>query len=235
MNIRRTNQISALVGAAFSLFALTSACSERQDSEPGSDAAPTLRPELSDRVDTVGEEVDRRLNAASGGNQPLFYEVIGLPEGLSFSPDDQSITGVPVTAGRYGVVYLVRDIDGDIDYVSFSWNIYESEPSPASPPVAEEEIPDAQPTASVTAPESVAASPASELKPAVPTKPSVATYTVSVVGDMDRFPACWEPQGIVELGKASDARDFERFGQLFVQNECFWLNDGDTVTRISGS
>ena len=53
-----------------------------------------------------------------------------------------------------------------------------------------------------------------------------------MVGDSERFPACWETQGIVDLNKALQAKDGELFNQLLAQNECYWLNDGDTVKLI---
>ena len=224
MNISRTNRTAVLVGATFSLAALTAACSARQSEESGSDA-PTLRPELSARTDPVGEEVVRRLNAASGGNPPLSYEVVGLPEGLSFSPEDRTISGVPVNAGRYGVVYLVRDVDGDIDYVSFSWNIYAPEPAPTAPPVAEEEVPEVQQAAPVTAPESVAAT--EPKQPAASHAPP--TYVVAIGGSAERMPACKNFQAIIALGHAGATGNTSAFTQMFSVGDCLWLNEGDEV------
>ena len=173
----------------------------------------------------VAVGVVRRLNAASGGTQPLSYEVVGLPEGLSFSPDDRTISGVPVNAGRYGVVYLVRDVDGDIDYVSFSWNIRAHEPSSTAPPVAEEEVPEAQPSAPVTAPESAAAT-----EPQQPaTSPVPPTYVVAIGGSAERMPACANFQAIIALGHAGATGNTSAFTQMFSVGDCLWLNEGDEV------
>ena len=45
------------------------------------------------------------------GQLPYFYNVTGLPPGLSFDPLTRSVTGTPTTAGAYTVTYTADDAD----------------------------------------------------------------------------------------------------------------------------
>ncbi|MCY3698924.1 MAG: tandem-95 repeat protein [Gemmatimonadetes bacterium] len=76
---------------------------------------------VSDQSFTVNEEIAGLvLPAATGGDtsifgeaipNPYFYEVSGLPPGLSFNKSTRTISGTPTTAGSYTVTYKAEDAD----------------------------------------------------------------------------------------------------------------------------
>ena len=77
---------------------------------------------VSDQTFTVNEAIaDLVLPAATGGDtsifgtaipNPYFYEVSGLPPGLSFNKSTRTISGTPTTLGDYTVTYKAEDADG---------------------------------------------------------------------------------------------------------------------------
>ena len=63
--------------------------------------------------------------AATGGDGALSYGAAGLPEGVQFRIDGDSrvFSGAPAKAGSGTATLAVRDSDGDIDTLSFSWTV----------------------------------------------------------------------------------------------------------------
>ncbi len=109
------------------------------------DGVPSL-PTLSNRTYDVGDTVNFRLPAATGGNPPLTYSVSNLPSGLSFSSSTRRITGSPTTEGSSTVTYEVEDDDGDSDSETFKITITSTDQpgsvtlSPNTPPLLDQSI-----------------------------------------------------------------------------------------------
>lgn len=88
-------------------------------------------PVITDKTNVVGDTVSIVLPAASGGDPPLTYSVIGLPSGLAFNTTTRRVTGAPDTARFYSVTLVVTDTDGDVVESAFGWSIR----PPVTPPV----------------------------------------------------------------------------------------------------
>ena len=68
----------------------------------------------------VGSPFSEVLPAATGGDTPLGYTVVDLPDGLSFTEGTRTIAGTPTTVEAPTVTYTVRDHDGDEASQSFT-------------------------------------------------------------------------------------------------------------------
>jgi hypothetical protein len=84
---------------------------------------------------TMGSLYTQRL-ASSGGAQPVIWSIVGnnLPPGLSLSPTDGAITGVPEGIGTWRPIVKVTDAFGIATTQTVSLTISgQSERPPASP------------------------------------------------------------------------------------------------------
>ncbi len=73
----------------------------------------------------VGIAVDLQIQASDGDNDPLIFDVHGLPPGLLASPQAR-ITGTPTTAGDYVVTVTVTD-GTESRTVNFAWLVEQVE------------------------------------------------------------------------------------------------------------
>ena len=81
---------------------------------------------VSDRTYPVEERITPLvLPEASGGNPPLSYRLAPAVPGLSFDAARRTLSGVPSTAGSYGMTYTVRDADGDEAELRFTITVTE--------------------------------------------------------------------------------------------------------------
>ncbi|MEQ1765831.1 MAG: galactose oxidase-like domain-containing protein, partial [Methylotenera sp.] len=71
---------------------------------------------------TVNISSDLDLHATDPNNDPLTFDAIGLPEGLSINSATGQITGIPVTTGSHLVIASVTD-GINIVTANFVWNI----------------------------------------------------------------------------------------------------------------
>ena len=85
----------------------------------------------------VGIAVDLQIQASDGDDDPLTFEVLGLPPGLSANAEAR-ISGTPTTAGNFDVTVTVSD-GTESRSVTFAWQVEEVEalavqPMPPQPP-----------------------------------------------------------------------------------------------------
>ena len=83
------------------------------------DLTPTLG-SITGYTARVGSPFSEVLPAATGGDTPLGYTVVDLPDGLSFTEGTRTIAGTPTTVEAPTVTYTVRDHDGDEASQSFT-------------------------------------------------------------------------------------------------------------------
>ena len=67
------------------------------------------------------------LPQARGGDDELSYSLTPVVPGLTFDPQLRRLSGTPTRAGRYPVVYRVRDADGDEDVLRFTVRVVEDD------------------------------------------------------------------------------------------------------------
>ena len=76
----------------------------------------------------IGESsVALTLPQARGGGGELSYSLTPVVPGLMFDPQLRRLSGTPTRAGRYPVVYRVRDADGDEDVLRFTVRVVEDD------------------------------------------------------------------------------------------------------------
>ena len=87
------------------------------------DTTPQLAAER-DRTLLGGLTANITLQAATGGNAPLTYSLVGLPMGMTFDPATRRITGtVPNSTADYPLTYAVRDREADTTQVIFNLSV----------------------------------------------------------------------------------------------------------------
>ena len=90
-------------------------------------------PNLSNRENNRGDEIDEIVRAGTGGDPPLTYTLTNFPLGLSFNSQTRRLFGIISAQARtdrpYEVRYTVRDSDGDSDPETFFWTILDSAPT----------------------------------------------------------------------------------------------------------
>ncbi|MEM7126592.1 MAG: putative Ig domain-containing protein, partial [Chloroflexota bacterium] len=88
---------------------------------------PTISP-LPDQVNLQGDTVALTISATDIDDDPLIYDAVGLPDGLSIHQISGQITGTPTVDGLFTPVISVGDGKNGSDSISFNWTI-----TPASP------------------------------------------------------------------------------------------------------
>ncbi|NDP54923.1 hypothetical protein GZ129_13745, partial [Staphylococcus aureus] len=76
------------------------------------------------------------INGKDNGGGPLTHEVTGLPDGVTFDPETNTIKGTPTKSGEYPVTVTTTDKDGNKTETKFNLPVKDTTP----PEV--EEIPD---------------------------------------------------------------------------------------------
>ena len=101
------------------------------------DTPPEFVPSgVRDKTYTVGSRISQvTLPTATGGNGALSYDLTAPPAGLSFDRAGRKLSGTPESAGRYDMVYEVRDSDdnrsrGDSDRITFTIIVNEEDSRP---------------------------------------------------------------------------------------------------------
>ncbi|PKF18061.1 hypothetical protein CW717_11580, partial [Macrococcoides caseolyticum] len=56
---------------------------------------------------------DITLNGKDNSGQPVTHEVSGLPEGVTYNPETNTISGTPTKPGEYTVTVVTRDSEGN--------------------------------------------------------------------------------------------------------------------------
>ena len=76
------------------------------------DTRPDFQGTVADQTYTVGEAISSvPLPAATGGDGALSYTLQPRVPGLTFDPQERTLSGTPTTAGTFSVTYRVEDAD----------------------------------------------------------------------------------------------------------------------------
>lgn len=78
---------------------------------PGSQATP------------VHASVNLQIHGASAAGNPLTWNAIGLPAGLTINTSTGTVTGVPTTVAVYNPVISAKDVTGAHHSLQFTWRI----------------------------------------------------------------------------------------------------------------
>ena len=110
------------------VWTFTTAQAREQDTSP-------VLPSIGDKTYPVGDFVNERLPAATGGNGRLTYSLTPSIPGLTFDAGTRRLSGTPRQAGTYHVRYRVQDEDEDADSQSFTVTVDDVQPvvDPAGP------------------------------------------------------------------------------------------------------
>ena len=96
------------------------------------DTSPVL-PSISNKVYLVGDYVNEKLPAATGGNGRLTYSLTPSIRGLTFDASFRTLDGTARAPGTYHMRYRVQDDDGDTDSQPFTVTVNEVQPSNQAP------------------------------------------------------------------------------------------------------
>ena len=123
--VKNSDDEEVMVGSATITLKDADATAEEEEEDPGAIS-------FGDDVDlgataflgTVGEEFEKELPAATGGEGDLTYSVsTDLPAGLKFDPATRTISGTPTMSGPASVVYSVFDGEGNSAVAQFTIEI----------------------------------------------------------------------------------------------------------------
>ncbi|PKE62131.1 Ig domain-containing protein, partial [Macrococcoides caseolyticum] len=82
--------------------------------------APDVDP-VEDQTTEVNTPIkDITLNGKDNSGQPVTHEVSGLPEGVTYDPETNTISGTPTTVGSYDVTVVSTDESGNTTETSFT-------------------------------------------------------------------------------------------------------------------
>ena len=70
------------------------------------------------------------LPAADGGNAPVSYQLVPVPNGLTFYAGTRHLAGIPTGKGVFPVNYIATDDDGETATQSFSIEVADSNTAP---------------------------------------------------------------------------------------------------------
>ncbi|UXV27689.1 putative Ig domain-containing protein [Mammaliicoccus sciuri] len=157
--------------------------------------APTVDP-IKDQTTEVNTSIeDVSLNGKDNSGQPVTHEVSGLPEGVSFAPETNTISGTPTTVGSYDVTVVTTDESGNTTETTFTITVVDTT-APVVDPVEDQTTEVNTPIEDITLngkdnsgqpvthevsglPEGVTYDPETNTISGTPTKPG--EYTVTVV------------------------------------------------------
>ncbi len=95
--------------------------------------APTVDP-IEDQTTEVNTPIeDVTLNGKDNSGKPVTHEVSGLPEGVSFDPETNTITGTPTTVGSYEVTVVSTDESGNTTETTFTITVEDTLPPTVDP------------------------------------------------------------------------------------------------------
>lgn len=111
------------------------------EEEPDEDIALTP---IEDQTITVGESIDPVTVETDGPVDSVTVE--GLPEGVTFDPENNLISGIPDTPGTYEVTVTATGEDGTTVTETFTITVTEDEDPEPSPEPTDPEPTDPEPT-----------------------------------------------------------------------------------------
>lgn len=95
--------------------------------------APPLLLDPGDQTSTLGRPVSLGLRGGDPYGQPVTYDVVGLPPGLTFARSTGVIAGIPIRVGFYSVTATITD--GLLSASeSFGWTVRDGAPPDPPPP-----------------------------------------------------------------------------------------------------
>ncbi|PKE38861.1 putative Ig domain-containing protein [Macrococcoides caseolyticum] len=157
--------------------------------------APDVDP-VEDQTTEVNTPIkDVTLNGKDNSGQPVTHEVSGLPEGVTYDPETNTISGTPTTVGSYEVTVVSTDESGNTTETTFTITVEDTLP-PTVDPVEDQTTEVNTPIKDITLngkdnsgqpvthevsglPEGVTYNPETNTISGTPTKPG--EYTVTVV------------------------------------------------------
>ncbi|PTL13576.1 putative Ig domain-containing protein, partial [Staphylococcus haemolyticus] len=74
-------------------------------------------------------------DATDNSGQPVTNKVTGLPSGVTFNPDTNTISGTPTKVGSYPITVITTDADGNNTTTSFTITV-EDTTKPVVSPIA---------------------------------------------------------------------------------------------------
>ncbi len=88
--------------------------------------APTVDP-IEDQTTEVNTPIkDVTLNSKDNSGQPVTHEVSGLPEGVTYDPETNTISGTPTTVGSYDVTVVSTDESGNKTETTFTITVQDT-------------------------------------------------------------------------------------------------------------
>ncbi|MEB5762555.1 putative Ig domain-containing protein, partial [Staphylococcus haemolyticus] len=74
-----------------------------------------------------------KIDATDNSGQPVTNKVTGLPSGVTFDPDTNTISGTPTKVGSYPVTVITTDADGNETETSFTITVQDTTKPVVSP------------------------------------------------------------------------------------------------------
>ncbi|PKD97145.1 putative Ig domain-containing protein, partial [Macrococcoides caseolyticum] len=94
---------------------------------------PTVDP-VEDQTTEVNTPIkDITLNGKDNSGQPVTHEVSGLPEGVTYNPETNTISGTPTTVGSYDVTVVSTDESGNTTETTFTITVEDTLPPTVDP------------------------------------------------------------------------------------------------------
>ena len=88
--------------------------------------APTVK-EISDQTKEVNTAIDSiEIRATDNSGQAVTNKVSGLPQGVTFDPSTNTISGVATKVGTYPIVVTSTDADGNRTDTKFSIKVVDT-------------------------------------------------------------------------------------------------------------
>lgn len=97
--------------------------------------SPPVITDPEDQTNVLNDIVSLQIEAVDANNDPLTYTAVNLPPGLSIDEETGLISGTLSEAGRYGVLIIVEDSNGDSDTAIFQWVINDANSNNTIPEV----------------------------------------------------------------------------------------------------
>ncbi len=95
--------------------------------------APDVDP-VDDQTTEVNTPIkDVALSGEDNSGQPVTHEVSGLPEGVTFNPETNTISGTPTTVGSYEVTVVTTDESGNTTETTFTITVEDTLPPTVDP------------------------------------------------------------------------------------------------------
>ncbi|MCJ0941673.1 putative Ig domain-containing protein [Mammaliicoccus sciuri] len=94
---------------------------------------PTVDP-VEDQTTEVNTPIeDITLNGKDNSGQPVTHEVSGLPEGVTYDPETNTISGTPTTVGNYDITVVSTDESGNTTETTFTITVEDTIPPTVDP------------------------------------------------------------------------------------------------------